>query len=245
MLGSTAVTIQTGAEGKKVGKVYIDSGCDIARELLPGHDARPQTSRITVMASTEGGVEIEKVAHDTRRRSTRSPSTRRGFQAVSGAQAAFALGLDKEVGAKFAFLCARPLYEAYVGTDADARRDQPRRHHQGGRRHARSTRSGTSTRTPSSAQGPRGLPRSDEESLNEQKANEYGINYVELEGNVGCMVNGAGLAMATMDSSSSPVEIRRTSSTWARRNETDHQELPVLVADPTVKVILINIFRAS
>jgi len=244
MLGSTLVTIQTGAEGKKVGKVYIDSGCDIARELYLGMTLDRNSSRVTIMASTEGGVEIEKVAHDTPEKIHKvaiDPAV--GFQAYQGRQLAFALGLDKEVGNKFAFFC-KALYEAYVGTDATLAEINPVVITKAGDVIALDAKWNLDENALFRHKDLAAYRDPDEESPNEQKANEYGINYVELEGNVGCMVNGAGLAMATMDvikmSGGSPANFLDVGG--GANEDQITKSFSLLAADPAVKAILVNIF---
>ena len=244
MIGSTLVTIQTGAEGKKVGKVYVDSGCDIGRELYLGMTLDRNNSRITIMASTEGGVEIEKVAHDTPEKIHKvaiDPAV--GLQPYQTRKLIFGLGLDKETGAKFTFFVQK-LYEAYVGTDATLAEINPLVITKGGDVIALDAKWNLDENALFRHKDLAAYRDPTEESENEQKAAEYGINYVELDGNVGCMVNGAGLAMATMDvikmSGGNPANFLDVGG--GANEDQITKSFQLLASDPSVKAILVNIF---
>ncbi len=244
MLGSTLVTVQTGEEGKKVGKVYVEEGCDIAKEYYLGMVLDRATSRVTLMASAEGGVEIEKVAHERPEAIIKvgvDPAA--GFQAYQGRKLAFGLGLEKDVGNKFATF-AKALYDAYVGTDATLAEINPVVVTKQGEVLALDAKWNLDENALFRHKDLAAYRDPTEESELEQKANEYGINYVELDGNVGCMVNGAGLAMATMDvikmSGGNPANFLDVGG--GANEDQITKAFQLLVSDPSVKAILINIF---
>ncbi len=244
MLGSTLVTIQTGPDGKKVNKVYVEEGCDIAKEYYLGMTLDRVTGRVTLMASAEGGVEIEEVAHKHPEKIHKvaiDPAV--GFQAYQGRKLAFALGLDKEVGSKFGAF-AKALYEAYIGTDATLAEINPVVVTKAGEVIALDAKWNLDENALFRHKELAAYRDPDEETLSEQKAFEYGINYVELDGNVGCMVNGAGLAMATMDIiklyGMAPANFLDVGGGANEKQITQAFEL--IVSDPSVKAILVNIF---
>ena len=244
MIGNTLVTIQTGAHGQLVRKVYVEQGCDIARELYLGMTLDRVSSRVTIMASTEGGVEIEEVAHKTPEKIHKvaiDPAV--GFQAYQGRKLAFALGLDKETAGKFAKFCAA-LYEAYVGTDASLAEINPLVITKTGDVVALDAKWNIDDNAEFRHKDLAGYRDPDEETKAEQTAHDLGINYVQLDGNVGCMVNGAGLAMATMDviqmTGNSPANFLDVGG--GANEEQITQSFKLIVSDPNVKAILINIF---
>ena len=201
ILGMQLVTHQTGPEGQKVRRLYVEQGLDIARELYLGAVVDRDRRRIAFMASTEGGVEIEKVADETPEKIlTVHVDPAVGFAPYQARELAFALGL----GAK------ETLAEVREAAAAPSTRSSPART----ARSARSTRSSSRSRATSSRSTRkinlddnaefrhpewRELEDKDEEDPVELEAKAAGLNYVSLDGNVGCLVNGAGLAMATMD----------------------------------------------
>ena len=244
MLGSTLVTIQTGPDGKKVNKVYVEEGCDIAKEYYLGMTLDRVTGRVTLMASAEGGVEIEEVAHKHPEKIHKvaiDPAV--GFQAYQGRKLAFALGLDKDVGTKFGAF-AKALYEAYIGTDATLAEINPVVVTKAGEVIALDAKWNLDENALFRHKELAAYRDPDEETLSEQKAFDYGINYVELDGNVGCMVNGAGLAMATMDvikmTGGAPANFLDVGGGANEKQITQAFEL--IVSDPSVKAILVNIF---
>ena len=244
MLGSTLVTIQTGDAGKKVGKVYVEAGCDIAKEYYLGMTLDRATSRVTIMASTEGGVEIEKVAHETPEKIHKvaiDPAT--GLQPFQVRQLVFGLGLDKETGRKFATFVTK-LYDAYLATDATLAEINPLVVTKQGDVVALDAKWNLDDSALFRHKDLEAYRDPDEESELERRANEVGINYVELDGNVGCMVNGAGLAMATMDviklTGNNPANFLDVGG--GANEEQITKAFQILVSDPAVKAILINIF---
>jgi succinyl-CoA synthetase beta subunit len=200
ILGMQLVTHQTGPEGQKVRRLYIEQGLDIARELYLGAVVDRDRRRIAFMASTEGGVEIEKVAEETPEKIVTvhvDPAV--GFAAYQARELAFALGLGaKETLAKFVKLIGA-LYEVVIREDCSLCEINPLVVTTSG---AVVALDGKITLDDSAEfRHPewRELEDKDEEDPVELEAKAAGLNYVSLDGNVGCLVNGAGLAMATMD----------------------------------------------
>ena len=201
MLGNTLVTLQTGPAGKKVKRLYIEEGCDIEREFYLGLLLDRATSRVTFMASTEGGMEIEEVAAQHPEKILKVAVDPAPASAASRpASSPSALGLEGNQVNSCGQVRHDGLYKAFVRTRRVARRDQPAGRHQGAARSSRSTPRSTSTTTPCSAT--RTSPRCATQTRKKPpsvEAAKHELNYVKLDGNIGCLVNGAGLAMATMD----------------------------------------------
>ena len=199
MLGMTLVTHQTGPQGRIVKRVYIEDGCNIARELYLGAVLDRATSRVTFMASTEGGVEIEEVAAKHPEKIIKvaiDPVT--GFMPFHGRELAFGLGLKgKEVGKAVAFM--KGLYQCVVERDASLVEINPLVVTADGDLVALDAKmnfdSNALYRQPKMME----LRDLDEEDPHEIEASRHELNYIKLDGNIACMVNGAGLAMATMD----------------------------------------------
>jgi len=199
ILGMQLVTHQTGPQGQKVRKVYIEEGCDIARELYLGMVLDRQNSKICMMASAEGGMAIEEVAAN-------NPSAIHkvwfdpaiGFQAYQGRKLAFALDLEgKTVGSFVKF--AAGLYKVYTENDASLAEINPLVVTGEGQVIALDCKlnfdSNALYRHPNLME----LRDLDEENPSEIEAGKWDLNYIKLDGDIGCLVNGAGLAMATMD----------------------------------------------
>ena len=199
MLGMTLVTHQTGPQGRIVKRVYIEDGCNIARELYLGAVLDRATSRVTFMASTEGGVEIEEVAAKHPEKIIKvaiDPVS--GFMPFHGRELAFGLGLKgKEVGKAVAFM--KGLYQCVVERDASLVEINPLVVTADGDLVALDAKmnfdSNALYRQPKVME----LRDLDEEDPHEIEASRHELNYIKLDGNIACMVNGAGLAMATMD----------------------------------------------
>jgi succinyl-CoA synthetase beta subunit len=199
MLGHVLVTKQTGDKGKEVKRVYVEEGADIQRELYLALLVDRATSRVTVMASTEGGMEIEEVAARTPEKilqQTIDPAA--GIMPFHGRKIAFGLGLEgKQISTFVKFLSA--LYQAYVGLDASLVEINPLIVTGDGSilaLDAKMTFDDNALFRHSDLVEMRDL---DEEDPAEIEASKHELNYIKLDGNIGCMVNGAGLAMATMD----------------------------------------------
>lgn len=244
MIGMNLVTHQTGPIGQNVGKVYVEDGCDIKRELYLSLLVDRATSRVTIMASTEGGVEIEEVAAHSPEKILRiavDPVT--GLQPYHAREIAFGLGLkDKQVSKCVAFLLA--MYKAFVDLDASIVEINPL------------VVTGADDIIALDAKvtfDDNGLFRhkdveamrdETEEDPAEIEATKHGLNYVKLDGSIGCMVNGAGLAMATMDIiklyGSEPANFLDVGGGATRERVTT--AFKIIMSDKNVKGILVNIF---
>jgi succinyl-CoA synthetase beta subunit len=200
ILGMQLVTHQTGPEGQKVRRLYIEQGLDIVRELYLGAVIDRDRRRIAFMASTEGGVEIEKVAAETPEKiHTVHVDPAVGLVAYQSRQLAFALGLGaKETLGKFVKLLAA-LYEVVVREDCSLCEINPLITTKSGDVVALDAKMNLDDNAEFRHPEWKELEDKDEEDPVELEAKATGLNYVSLDGNVGCLVNGAGLAMATMD----------------------------------------------
>jgi len=199
MLGKKLVTPQTGPEGRVVRRVLIEEGLDIARELYLGMVIDRATARPVMMASSEGGVEIEVIAAEHPERILKEyidPAV--GFQAFQARKLAFGLGLEAALVTEATrFLSA--LYKAFEATDASLAEINPLVVTRDGRILALDAKMNFDDNALYRHKDIRELRDLDEEDPLEVRASNYNLNYIRLEGTVGCMVNGAGLAMATMD----------------------------------------------
>jgi succinyl-CoA synthetase beta subunit len=244
ILGMTLVTHQTGPDGKTVKRLLIEEGVEIARELYVGVTLDRATSRNVVMASTEGGVEIEKVAAETPEKILKEFVDRSiGFQSFQARRLAFGLGLSGEAfrnGVKFLLA----LYRAYESMDCSLAEINPLVLTGDGRVLALDAKinfdDNALYRHPELAS----LRDLDEEDPLEVEASKSNLNYIKLDGNVGCMVNGAGLAMGTMDiiklAGGQPANFLDVGG--GASAETVEAGFKIIMADPHVKAVLINIF---
>lgn len=244
ILGMTLVTHQTGPEGKLVKRLLIEQGVNIARELYVGVTLDRASSRNVVMASTEGGVEIEKVAAETPEKILKEfvdPAL--GFQDFQARNLAFGLGLSGDAfknGVKF----LKALYAAYDGMDCSLAEINPLVVTAEGGILALDAKinfdDNALYRHPELEQ----LRDLDEEDPLEIEASKSNLNYIKLDGNVGCMVNGAGLAMATMDiiklAGGEPANFLDVGGTASA--ETVENGFKIILSDHHVKAVLINIF---
>ena len=244
MLGMTLRTPQTGPEGQIVRKVYVEEGQRIARELYLAITLDRETGRVTLVASADGGMEIEEVAARTPERILKvavDPVT--GLMPHQARRLAFALGLDGEaVGAFSRFATA--LHGAYLATDASLVEVNPLAVTVEGAVVALDAKmvfdDNALHRRPDVA----ALRDPDEEDPREARAKEHDLQYIALDGDIGCMVNGAGLAMATMDiirlSGGRPANFLDVGGGADEEKVTEAFKL--LLADPNVKAVLVNIF---
>lgn len=244
MIGMKLVTHQTGPEGKIVKKVLIEQGVDIDRELYLGVVLDRSKSELVMMASTEGGVEIEKVAAETPEKIIKewvNPAL--GLQAYQARKLAFGLGLSgKQVNNAVKFMMA--LYNAFMAKDASLAEINPLVITKQGAVLALDAKinfdDSALYRHPELLE----LRDLDEEEPLEVEASKYHLNYIKLDGNVGCMVNGAGLAMATMDiiklAGGEPANFLDVGG--SANVETVRNGFKIILKDPNVKAILINIF---
>ena len=244
MLGQVLVTKQTGPEGKEVKRLYIEDGCDIARELYLSVLLDRATSRVTVMASTEGGMDIEQVAEETPEKIIRvaiDPAT--GIQAHHCRTVAFGLGLaGTQVKSATRFLTA--MYKAFTELDASLVEINPLVVTGEGEVLALDAKMNFDDnalyRHPDISE----LRDEDEEDPAELEAARHDLNYVKLDGTIGCMVNGAGLAMGTMDIiklyGAEPANFLDVGGGATRERVTT--AFKIILSDPNVEGILVNIF---
>jgi len=244
MLGKTLVTIQTGPAGKQVQRLYITDGVDIAKEYYLALLVDRESGRVAVVASTEGGMEIEKVAHDTPekiRTITIDPAT--GLMPHHGREVAAALGLSGDLAKQAAKVLAK-LYAAFIGTDASQIEINPLAVSEAGQLLVLDAKVGfdsnASFRHPDLEQ----LRDLTEEDPMEIEASKYDLSYIKLDGSIGCMVNGAGLAMATMDiiklNGAEPANFLDVGGGANKEKVT--AAFKIILSDPAVKGILVNIF---
>jgi succinyl-CoA synthetase beta subunit len=244
MLGMQLITHQTGPEGQKVGRVYIEQGCNIARELYLGMLVDRATSRITVMASTEGGMDIEEVAEKHPEKIFKlviDPAV--GMQAFQGRQIAFALGLkDKQVNKAVAMILK--LYDVFVQYDCSIVEINPLVVTADGDVMPLDCKMNFDDNAIFRQPAIEKLRDIDEEDPAERKAKDHELSYVKLDGNIGCMVNGAGLAMATMDIiklyGGHPANFLDVGGGATKERVTE--AFKIILSDPNVEGILVNIF---
>ena len=244
MIGMNLVTHQTGPEGRQVKRVYIEEGCEIARELYLGMLVDRDTGRLTLMASTEGGMEIEQVAAETPERILTvdiDPAT--GIQPHHARRIAFGLALEgRQVGAAVKFIMG--IYEAFVGLDASIVEINPLVVTGAGDVVALDAKMAFDDNALFRHSDVIELRDEDEEDAMEREALKHDLNYIKLDGNIGCMVNGAGLAMATMDiiklHGGEPANFLDVGGGASRERVTAAFKL--ILSDPNVEGILVNIF---
>ena len=244
MLGMTLVTHQTGPAGKEVKRVYIEEGCDIARELYLSLVIDRATSEVTIMASTEGGMEIEEVAaHSPEKILKVAIDPIAGLQPFHARQIAFGLGLEgKQVNSCVKFLTA--FYKAFMALDASQVEINPLVVTGAGDLIALDAKMNFDDNALFRQPDVSALRDEDEEDPAELEASKHNLNYVKLDGNIGCMVNGAGLAMATMDIiklyGGEPSNFLDVGGGATRERVTTAFKL--ILSDPNVEGILVNIF---
>jgi succinyl-CoA synthetase beta subunit len=244
MLGHTLVTKQTGPAGKEVKRLYIEEGCDIARELYLGMLIDRATSRVTLMASTEGGMEIEEVAAAHPEKILKlaiDPAV--GFMPFHGRKIAFGLGLEgKQVGAAVKFMTA--MYNAFLSLDASIVEINPLVVTGGGEVIALDAKMNFDDNALFRHKDVAEMRDEDEEDPMELEAAKHELNYIKLDGQVGCMVNGAGLAMATMDIiklyGSEPANFLDVGGGATKERVT--AAFKIILSDPSVEGVLVNIF---
>ena len=244
MLGMTLVTHQTGPEGKEVKRVYIEDGCAIAKELYLSFLIDRATSCVTIMASTEGGMDIEAVAAKTPEKIiTRAIDPAVGYQAFHGREVAFKLGLDKALINKMVALLGQ-LYRAFTELDASLLEINPLVITEGNDLITLDAKMNFDDNALFRHRDVADLRDPDEEDPAEREAAKHELNYIKLDGNIGCMVNGAGLAMATMDiiklSGGEPANFLDVGGGATKERVTE--AFKIILSDPNVEGILINIF---
>ena len=244
MLGQTLVTKQTGPVGKEVKRIYVEDGCDIVRELYLSILMDRVTSRITVMASIEGGMDIEEVAEKTPEKIIKvAIDPIFGMEGFYARQIAFGLGLEgKQVSSAVKLLTA--LYKAFTELDASLLEVNPLVVTGSGDVIALDAKMNFDDnalyRHPDIAE----MRDEDEEDPTELEASKHELNYIKLDGSIGCMVNGAGLAMATMDIiklyGSEPANFLDVGGGATKERVTT--AFKIILSDPNVEGILVNIF---
>ena len=199
MLGKVLITKQTGTEGKEVKRLYVEEGCDIARELYLSMLVDRAVGRVVVVASTEGGMEIEEVAAEQPEKIVKEPvDPALGLMPYQARKIAFGLGLEgKQVSAAVKFLTG--MYQAFVQLDASQVEINPLVVTGEGTMLALDAKMNFDDNALFRHKDVEDMRDEDEEDPMELEALRHELNYVKLDGNIGCMVNGAGLAMATMD----------------------------------------------
>ncbi|MDQ3265056.1 MAG: ADP-forming succinate--CoA ligase subunit beta [Myxococcota bacterium] len=244
ILGMMLKTHQTGPEGQRVHKVYIEEGLDIGQELYLGLTLDRATSRITFMASREGGVEIEEVANKHPEKILREavdPAV--GFLDFQGRKLAFGLGLFGPTVNKFVGFC-RALYRVYMETDAALVEINPLVILKDGGVVALDAKLNFDDNAMYRHADIAEYRDIAEEDPREAEAKEFDLAYISLEGNIGCMVNGAGLAMATMDTiklvGGKPANFLDVGGGATKEKVTSAFKL--ILKDPEVKAVLVNIF---
>jgi succinyl-CoA synthetase beta subunit len=244
ILGMTLVTHQTGPEGKLVQKVYIEEGADIKDELYLGIVLDRAKEMPVIMASTEGGMAIEDVAHNTPEKIIKvavDPAV--GFQGYHGRELAFGLGLAKEEQGKFIKFAAA-LYKLYMENDAEMIEINPLIKTGSGDFLALDGKMGFDDSALGRHPDIEDMRDISEEDADEREASRYGLSYISLDGEIGCMVNGAGLAMGTMDTinymGGTPANFLDVGG--SANAETVAKGFEIILKNPNVKAIFVNIF---
>ncbi len=244
MLGRTLVTHQTGPAGKQVGRVYIEDGAGIDRELYLALLVDRQTSRVSFVCSTEGGMDIEEVAASTPDKILSfsvDPAT--GYQPFHGRRIAFMLGLEgKQI--KQCVQLMGILYRLFTEKDAEMVEINPLIVTDEGDLKCLDAKMGFDGNAMYRQPDIANLRDESEEDPKELAASKYDLNYIALDGEIGCMVNGAGLAMATMDIiklyGSEPANFLDVGGGATKEKVTE--AFKIITSDPQVKGILVNIF---
>ncbi|GGD59561.1 ADP-forming succinate--CoA ligase subunit beta [Croceicoccus mobilis] len=244
MLGNTLVTVQTGDAGKQVNRLYVTDGVDIAEEYYLSMLVDRATGRIALIVSTEGGMDIEEVAHSTPEKiTTITIDPAEGFQPHHGRAVAFGLKLSGELN-KQAQKLAKQLYEAFTALDCEMLEINPLVETKDSNLLVLDTKmsfdGNAMFRHPDVAE----LRDISEEDPAEVEASKYDLAYIKLDGNIGCMVNGAGLAMATMDiiklNGAFPANFLDVGGGATTEKVT--AAFKIILSDPAVEGILVNIF---
>ena len=244
MIGNTLITKQTGEAGRRVSRVYVEAGCDIKRELYLSLLVDRETSRITVVASTEGGMEIEHVAETQPEKILKAvidPAA--GVSGFHARKLAFGLGLEgKQVGAFTRFVTS--MYKAFTELDMAIMEINPLVVTGAGEVVALDAKVSFDDNALYRHPELEKLRDEAEEDPKELEAAKYSLNYVALDGTIGCMVNGAGLAMATMDIiklyGGSPANFLDVGGGATKERVT--AAFKIILSDPNVEGILVNIF---
>ncbi|MEZ5866985.1 MAG: ADP-forming succinate--CoA ligase subunit beta [Defluviimonas denitrificans] len=244
MLGRTLITHQTGAPGKQVNRIYIEDGSDIARELYLALLVDRQTSRVAFVCSTEGGMDIEEVAAKTPEKIlTFSVDPASGLSDFHGRRVAFALGLQG-AQVKQCVGLIRTLYKLFLEKDMEMLEINPLIVTPAGDLKCLDAKMGFDGNAIYRHPDIAALRDETEEDPKELAASKFDLNYIALDGEIGCMVNGAGLAMATMDIiklyGAEPANFLDVGGGATKEKVTE--AFKIITSDPNVKGILVNIF---
>ncbi len=244
MLGNTLVTVQTGPHGKQVNRLYVTDGVDIEKEFYLALLVDRATGRIALVVSTEGGMDIETVAHDTPEKIetlTIDPAT--GVMPHHGRAVAATLGLSGDLAKQAEFVVAK-LYDAFVGTDASQIEINPLAVTGDGKLMVLDAKVGFDPNALYRHPDLVALRDLTEEDPAEVEASKFDLAFIKLDGNIGCLVNGAGLAMATMDiiklNGAEPANFLDVGGGADKEKVTNAFKL--ILKDPAVQGILVNIF---
>ena len=244
LIGTNLVTFQTDEHGQPVSKIYVETCTDIARELYLGAVIDRSSRRVVFMASTEGGVEIEKVAEETPEKILKAvidPAL--GGQAYQGRDLAFQLGLEGKQVNQFAAVFVA-LSKMFVERDLALLEINPLVVTQAGDIHCLDAKVTIDSNAIYRQKVLAAMRDPSQEDDRENQASEFDLNYVALEGNIGCMVNGAGLAMGTMDlvklHGGQPANFLDVGG--GATKETVSEAFKIILSDSNVKAVLINIF---
>ena len=244
MLGATLVTIQTGPAGKQVNRLYVEDGSDIEKEFYLSMLVDRATSRIAFVVSTEGGMDIEEVAHKSPEKIvTFSVDPATGAMPLHGREVAKALGLKGDLAKQAEKLTAN-LYKAFVAKDMSMLEINPLIITKQGELKALDAKISFDSNSLYRHPDIMALRDETEEDAKEIEASKYDLAYIALDGDIGCMVNGAGLAMATMDIiklyGAEPANFLDVGGGASKEKVT--AAFKIITADPKVKGILVNIF---
>ena len=244
MLGNTLVTIQTGDEGKQVNRLYVTDGVDIAHEYYLSMLVDRASGKVAMIASTEGGMDIEDVAHETPEKiTTITIDPAQGFMPHYGRAVAFALKLEGDSN-KQAQKLAKQLYTAFMDLDMEMLEINPLVEDKDGNLSVLDTKMSFDGNALYRHKDVEAMRDETEEDPAEVEASEYDLAYIKLDGNIGCMVNGAGLAMATMDiiklNGAFPANFLDVGGGATTEKVT--AAFKIILKDPAVEGILVNIF---
>ncbi len=245
ILGMTLVTHQTGPEGKLVQKVYIEEGADIQDELYLSVVLDRAREMPLIMASTEGGMDIETVAEKTPEKIIKVPvDPAIGFQGFHGRELVFGLGITDKAEQKKMIQFASKLYKLYMENDAELIEINPLIKTGSGDFLALDGKMGFDDSALFRHPDIEAMRDISEEDPDEREASQYGLSYIALDGEIGCMVNGAGLAMGTMDTinymGGTPANFLDVGG--KANAETVAKGFEIILKNPNVKAIFVNIF---
>jgi succinyl-CoA synthetase beta subunit len=244
MLGNTLVTVQTGETGKQVNRLYVTDGVDIASEYYLSMLVDRASGRVAMIVSTEGGMDIEAVAHDTPEKiTTITIDPAQGFMPHHGRAVAFALKLKGDLN-KQAQKLSRQLYTAFMDLDCSMLEINPLVETEDGNLLVLDTKMSLDSNALYRHPDIEAMRDETEEDPAEVEASQYDLAYIKLDGNIGCMVNGAGLAMATMDiiklNGAFPANFLDVGGGATTEKVT--AAFKIILKDPAVEGILVNIF---